>query len=186
MKSFFSVLTLFFLAACGANQQDASSLSSTDPYIPKNLYDALSSREVADRGLSFNTLKKAIEIADLATTLQSDNDFSIFAPTDEAFAKIPEDALRALLSNKALLVETLTRHVTKETNFSTYRLLMDTKAGRRRPIQMLTGDRFDITSRVISQTPRTTEKELLIGNAKFLDQLLKASNGNIVAIDTVL
>merc|ERR1712213_132047 len=53
--------------------------------------------EVLTKNGQFGTLLKAVGAAELVETLQGDGPFTIFAPTDEAFAKIPEDALNALL-----------------------------------------------------------------------------------------
>ncbi len=60
---------------------------------------------------SFNTLVTAIKAADLVSTLKSEGPFTVFAPTDEAFAKIPKDQLDALLADKKALTNVLTYHV---------------------------------------------------------------------------
>jgi uncharacterized surface protein with fasciclin (FAS1) repeats len=60
---------------------------------------------------SFNTLVTAIEAAGLVDTLKGPGPFTVFAPTDEAFAKIPKAKLDALLKDKAALTKVLTYHV---------------------------------------------------------------------------
>jgi uncharacterized surface protein with fasciclin (FAS1) repeats len=62
---------------------------------------------------SFKTLAKALEAADLVDTLKAKGPFTVFAPTDEAFAKLPEATLNDLLKpeNKAKLKRILTYHV---------------------------------------------------------------------------
>lgn len=60
---------------------------------------------------SFNTLVTAIKAADLVSTLKGPGPFTVFAPTDEAFAKLPEGTLEGLLADKAKLVKVLTYHV---------------------------------------------------------------------------
>ena len=62
---------------------------------------------------SFQTLAKALNAAGLVNTLKGEGPFTVFAPTDEAFAKLPEGALEDLLKpeNKAKLVAILTYHV---------------------------------------------------------------------------
>lgn len=60
---------------------------------------------------SFNTLVTAVQAADLVDTLKGPGPFTVFAPTDEAFAKIPKDQLDALLKDKAGLTKVLTYHV---------------------------------------------------------------------------
>ena len=60
---------------------------------------------------SFTTLAKAIEAAGLTETLKGEGPFTVFAPTDEAFAMLPKGALDALLKDKAKLTAILTYHV---------------------------------------------------------------------------
>ena len=60
---------------------------------------------------SFKTLVTAIEAAGLVDTLKGPGPFTVFAPTDEAFAKIPKAKLDALLKDKAALSKVLTYHV---------------------------------------------------------------------------
>ena len=59
----------------------------------------------------FKTLATALEAAGLVETLQGEGPFTVFAPTDEAFAKIPAADLKAILADKALLTRILTFHV---------------------------------------------------------------------------
>jgi uncharacterized surface protein with fasciclin (FAS1) repeats len=59
----------------------------------------------------FNTLAKALTAAGLVDTLKGPGPFTVFAPTDEAFAKIPPEKLNALLADKAALTKVLTYHV---------------------------------------------------------------------------
>lgn len=59
----------------------------------------------------FKTLATALQAAGLVETLKGDGPFTVFAPTDEAFAKIPKADLQALLADKAMLTKVLTYHV---------------------------------------------------------------------------
>jgi uncharacterized surface protein with fasciclin (FAS1) repeats len=59
----------------------------------------------------FNTLATALTEAGLVSTLKGPGPFTVFAPTDEAFAKLPPGTLEALLKDKAKLTEVLTYHV---------------------------------------------------------------------------
>src|SRR6188472_3096820 len=73
-------------------------------------------RDVVDTAIaagSFKTLAKALAAADLVTTLKGAGPFTVFAPTDEAFAKLPPGTLEMLLEpeNKAKLTRILTYHV---------------------------------------------------------------------------
>ena len=75
---------------------------------------AAGSRDIVDTAVaagSFTTLAKALQAAGLVETLKGAGPFTVFAPTDEAFAKIPKADLEALLADKAKLVRVLTYHV---------------------------------------------------------------------------
>ena len=69
--------------------------------------------DIAISAGSFNTLTAALEAADLVNVLEGDGPFTVFAPTDEAFAALPEGTLENLLKpeNKDELVKILTYHV---------------------------------------------------------------------------
>ena len=60
---------------------------------------------------SFNTLVKAVQAAGLVDTLKGDGPYTVFAPTDEAFAKLPPGTVEALLNDKEKLTQVLTYHV---------------------------------------------------------------------------
>lgn len=66
---------------------------------------------VAAASGQFNTLVAAVKAAGLVATLQGDGPFTVFAPTDEAFAKLPKGAIEALLADKEKLAAVLTYHV---------------------------------------------------------------------------
>ncbi|MBF2054648.1 MAG: fasciclin domain-containing protein [Candidatus Sericytochromatia bacterium] len=67
--------------------------------------------ETAVAAGSFNTLAQALTAANLVETLKGEGPFTVFAPTDEAFAALPEGALDALLANPEELTRVLTYHV---------------------------------------------------------------------------
>jgi len=67
--------------------------------------------ETAIAAGQFNTLVTAVQEAGLVETLSGEGPFTVFAPTDEAFAKIPEADLNALLADKDALTDVLTYHV---------------------------------------------------------------------------
>jgi uncharacterized surface protein with fasciclin (FAS1) repeats len=75
---------------------------------------AEATKDIVDTAVSagsFNTLAKALTEAGLIETLKGPGPFTVFAPTDEAFSKLPQDALEALLKDKAKLTAVLTYHV---------------------------------------------------------------------------
>jgi len=67
--------------------------------------------ETATSAGNFGTLLTAVQVAGLEETLKGDGPFTLFAPTDEAFAQIPKDQLNALLKDKEALTKVLTYHV---------------------------------------------------------------------------
>ena len=67
--------------------------------------------DVAVKAGNFKTLVAAVQAAGLVDTLKGKGPFTVFAPTDEAFAKIPKATLDALLKDKAALTKILTYHV---------------------------------------------------------------------------
>ena len=71
-------------------------------------------KDLVDTAVSagnFNTLATALKVAGLIDTLKGPGPFTVFAPTDAAFAKLPQEQLRALLADKAKLTAVLTYHV---------------------------------------------------------------------------
>lgn len=67
--------------------------------------------EVASSAGSFTTLIQAVQAAGLQETLEGPGPFTVFAPTDEAFAKLPAGTLEGLLADTAQLTKVLTYHV---------------------------------------------------------------------------
>jgi uncharacterized surface protein with fasciclin (FAS1) repeats len=67
--------------------------------------------ETADAAGSFTTLAKAIEAAGLTETLKGDGPFTVFAPTDDAFAALPQETVQGLLHDPPALARVLTYHV---------------------------------------------------------------------------
>lgn len=114
-------------------------------------------------------LTRLIKEAGLETRLKGKGPFTVFAPTDAAFAKLPEDALKALAADKKLLAHVLSYHVA--TGRKTAKLL--------RPGEVKNLAKYSAAYHVENDQP-------MINTAKITatDQL--ASNGVIHVIDTVL
>ena len=91
----------------------AALLTTVAAPTPARAADAKDVVETAVAAGSFKTLAKALVAADLVTTLKGAGPFTVFAPTDEAFAKLPAGTLETLLKpeNKAELRRILTYHV---------------------------------------------------------------------------
>ena len=127
--------------------------------------------DVASANGSFKTLVAALKAADLVDTLKGDGPFTVFAPTDAAFAKLPPGTVETLLKpeNKAKLVKILTYHVVSGEVLST-----TLKSGKVKTVQ---GD----TVNVLVQ-----KNGVMINKSKVTAVDVKASNGVIHVIDTVL
>merc|ERR1712183_343604 len=87
---------------------------------PRKLAPAptLNIAEIATGDERFSTLLAAVSAADLAGTLSGEGPFTVFAPTNDAFAKIPADTLNGLLADKDALTKVLLRHVVPGTVFA--------------------------------------------------------------------
>merc|ERR1739844_283307 len=89
------------------------------PVVPVEVKEA--PKTIAELVVSeprFSTLLAAVKAADLVDTLSGEGPFTVFAPTNEAFAKVPEDALAGLLADKDALTKVLLRHVVPGTKFA--------------------------------------------------------------------
>jgi uncharacterized surface protein with fasciclin (FAS1) repeats len=117
---------------------------------------------------SFKTLATALQAAGLVETLKGKGPFTVFAPTDEAFAKIPKADLDALLKDKAKLTAVLTYHVVAGKVMA-----KDVKAGNVKTVQ---GSDIKIT----------TANGVMVNNAKVVATDVAADNGVIHVIDTVI
>ena len=103
-----STLSLLALAACGGGAQTEPGVASPTSATAKS--------DIVDTAVgagSFKTLAAALKAADLVDTLKGPGPFTVFAPTDDAFAKLPAGAVDDLLKpeNKAKLKAVLTYHV---------------------------------------------------------------------------
>merc|ERR1711964_959468 len=130
--------------------------------------------EVASSDPRFSTLVDVLTAADLASVLSTPGPFTVFAPTNDAFAKVPADALNSLLSDKEALTKVLLRHVVPGTVFSKgikwgkY----DTAGDEKIATQVYRGGQV----KVISSS----------GAARVIKADINASNGVIHVIDSVV
>ena len=122
----------------------------------------------------FSTLLTAVEAAGLAETLAGEGPFTLFAPTNEAFAKIAEDDLNALLEDKDALTEVLLRHVVPGTLF---------KKGISWKVQETAGEEQIQTQVFKGGVVKVASLE---DDARVVDYDIVAENGVIHAIDTVI
>jgi len=117
---------------------------------------------------SFKTLATALTAAGLIDTLKGKGPFTVFAPTDEAFAKIPKADLDKLLADKAKLTAVLTYHVVPGTVMA-----KDVKAGKVKTVQG-------------SELTVATAGGVMIDGAKVVKTDIVADNGVIHVIDSVV
>lgn len=126
--------------------------------------------ELAQQAGSFKTLLQAASAAGLAETLAGKGPFTVFAPTDEAFAKLPPETLQALLDDPKKLSAILLYHVVPGTLNASSVLDKTT---------LNTAQGADLKVSVVGDA-------VMINGAKVLKTDLKASNGVVHVIDTVL
>jgi len=125
--------------------------------------------ETAVEAGNFKTLVKAVQEAGLADKLSGEGPFTVFAPTDEAFSKLPEGTIESLLQDKDKLTEILTYHVVPNKVMSDAVINLSnakTASGKELSIK--------------------TEDGVMIDNAKVVTTDIECTNGVIHVIDTVL
>jgi uncharacterized surface protein with fasciclin (FAS1) repeats len=118
---------------------------------------------------SFNTLVAAVQAAGLEQTLRGPGPFTVFAPTDAAFAQIPKAQLDALLSDKQALTKVLTYHVVPGTVKAAEVVTLSSAA---------TVEGQPLTIRV--------GESVMVNNAKVIKTDIVTSNGVIHVIDAVM
>ncbi|GAA6180159.1 MULTISPECIES: fasciclin domain-containing protein [unclassified Shimia] len=121
---------------------------------------------------SFTTLVAAVKAAGLVHTLKGEGPFTVFAPTDEAFAALPEGTVETLLlpENKDQLVAILTYHVVPA------KVMSGDIAGKKAQVLTVEGDRLNVNAR----------NGVKVNDAKVVSADIGATNGVIHVIDKVL
>jgi uncharacterized surface protein with fasciclin (FAS1) repeats len=121
---------------------------------------------------SFNTLVAAVKAAGLVETLQGPGPFTVFAPTDEAFAKLPAGTVENLLKpeNKSKLVAILTYHVVPG------KVMSQDVAGKKTMAKSVEGSEINVDA----------TRGVMVDNAKVVKADIETSNGVIHVIDTVI
>ena len=188
-----AALTTFLLAACGgndANPQAADPVpeetmaSASGPAaqtfgpacsaIPKSgagSFNGMATEPVASAASAnplLKTLVAAVTEADLVDTLNSADALTVFAPTDEAFAKIPKADLDALLADKEKLTAVLTHHVV---------------AGQLDPSEVV-GEHETLAKDVV--TVKGDESGMTVGKGSVLCGNIPTGNATVYVIDTVM
>jgi uncharacterized surface protein with fasciclin (FAS1) repeats len=138
-------------------------------------HESAKSADIVDVAVSagqFNTLAAALEAAGLVETLKGDGPFTVFAPTDEAFAKLPAGTLDHLLmpENRDQLVAILTYHVVPGKVYAADVVKLDSAT-------TVNGADVKIT---------VGDNGVAVNDANVIKTDIKASNGVIHVIDTVI
>ena len=130
------------------------------------------SKDIVDTAVdagTFSTLVAAVEAAGLVDTLKGEGPFTVFAPTDEAFAALPEGTVEALLADTEALTAILTYHVV--------------------PGKVMSSD---LTEGMMAATVEGTEVTITLANGPMVDGAnivtpdIETSNGVIHVIDAVI
>ena len=128
--------------------------------------------DTAVKAGSFNTLVAAVKAAGLVDTLKSAGPFTVFAPTDEAFAKLPKGTVEDLLKpeNKAKLTSILTYHVVPG------KIMSKDIAGKALKAKSVQGAEISVDAIT----------DVMVDKAKVVKADIEASNGVIHVIDSVI
>ena len=145
-----AVLGLAVLSACTTAKQDIVETAKDDG--------------------RFDTLVNALETANLTETLKGEGPYTLFAPTDEAFDKLPEGTLEALMNDIPALTDILLYHVVDGE-------LMSDNVTNAASVTTLLGDNLTIS---------TENETVMVNNAEVIETDIECTNGVIHVIDTVL
>lgn len=145
------------------------SLGSTGMVIAGERKDIV---DTAVAARSFQTLAKALDAAGLVETLKGNGPFTVFAPTDEAFAKLPVGTVESLLKpeNKNKLIAILTYHVVPGK-------VLASQVTKLKSAKTVNGQALTIV---------TDDGTVMVDNAKVIKTDILCSNGVIHVIDSVL
>ncbi len=164
------------LGACSSSNADSTTLTTLAAESTTSVAKAQTIVDIAAGNPDFSTLVTAVKAAGLADTLSGAGPFTVFAPTNEAFAKVPADTLQSLLKpeNKQQLADILTYHVV-----SAKVMAADVKPGM---VKTVNGADFTVTAE--GGSVMITDGQGKQANVIKTD--IVASNGVIHVIDAVL
>lgn len=159
--------SVMLLAACGSDDDSTTTTAVTETTAAA---EAETIVDIASGNDDFSTLVDAVVAADLAETLAGDGPFTVFAPTNDAFAALPEGLVEKLLlpENKDVLVAILTYHVV---------------AGKVMAADVAAGDVPSVQGENITVT---TDGGVKVNTANVVTTDIVASNGVIHVIDAVI
>ena len=158
-----------FVAACGGDAEETTTTmaATTTTMAPAALMDIVDTAVAAG---SFTTLVTAVQAAGLVETLKGEGPFTVFAPTDAAFAALPEGTLEGLLADIPALTDILLYHVV--------------------PGKVMAADVVSLTSATTAQGSDLAilveDGKVMINDAMVITTDIETSNGVIHVIDAVL
>jgi uncharacterized surface protein with fasciclin (FAS1) repeats len=160
---------LIAAAAVSAEDKTPAKVTAAKPVLESAQLNIV---EPAAKNGEFETLVTALREAGLVDTLEGKGPFTVFAPTDKAFAKLPKGTLDSLLrpENKAKLAAILKYHVVAGK-------VLGADAAKLKSAETLDGESIRIS---------TEGKQVMINNAKVTQADIQCTNGVIHVIDTVL
>jgi uncharacterized surface protein with fasciclin (FAS1) repeats len=158
------------IAACGSTTDEAAAPMTSPSPSP-----TMAQKDIVDTAVgagSFTTLVSAVQAAGLEETLRGEGPYTVFAPTDDAFAAVPKETLDALLADpKGALTDVLTYHVVPGKVMST-----DLSDGMM--VDTVNGAQLKVTVK--------DDGTVMINDATVTTADIETSNGVIHVIDTVL
>ena len=155
------------LAACGSSSDESTPAASPSP--------SMAAKDIVDTAVGagdFTTLVTAVTAAGLVDTLKGEGPYTVFAPTDAAFAAVPKETLDALLADpKGALTDVLTYHVA---------------AGKVMASDLSDGMMIDTVNGAQLKVKINADGTVMINDATVVTADIETSNGVIHVIDTVL
>ncbi|MGB5646251.1 fasciclin domain-containing protein [Muriicola sp.] len=185
------ILMALMLVACGETKKEKENMDETmeteDTEMTSESYDTMETETivgVASGNENFSTLVAAVQAADLVGTLSSDGPFTVFAPTNDSFDKLPEGTVMTLLKpeNKNALINLLTYHVVAGKYPAAAVVEAINSNGGSFVVETVQGNK--ITLSLEGESVKLVDAK---GNASMVIMAdVPASNGVIHAIDTVI
>ncbi len=168
-----SIAAALTLSACSSSSDEATTAETTSAAEEAEVMEEAGTGTIVDVASStegFSTLAAAVSAAGLVDTLNGEGPFTVFAPTDDAFAALPAGVLDALLlpENKDVLTQILTYHVVP---------------GQVMAADVTDGDVATVEGQSVTLS---TADGVTVNGAKVIQADVVTSNGVIHAIDAVL
>ena len=169
------VMLALVLAACGTAEEAPEAAVVVEEAATEEVAEEAMQQSIAEIAVEdgrFTTLVAALTAADLVDTMAGEGSFTVFAPTDDAFAALPEGTVEALLADIPALTDILLYHVLGDAVMSETALTLDGS-----DVETLSGASFTVSVR---------DGSLYIDDSQVIIADIEASNGVIHVIDAVL